>query len=57
MTEINRLIRHGVAPLVAYAVAAGWLPEAMQQDVTELLVLAIALGGPLLWSYARERLT
>jgi len=53
--EIQRLIRHGVAPVVAYAVAQGWLPEYMQGDVTEAAVLLIAVAGPLAWSWARER--
>lgn len=55
MTEINRLLRHMFAPLVAYAVAQGWLPEYMQGDVTEALVLAVALGLPLAVSWYRDR--
>ena len=55
MTEINRLLRHVFAPLVAYAVAQGWLPEYMQGDVTEALVLGVAIGVPLLASWWRDR--
>lgn len=55
MTEINRLIRHGVAPLVAWLVATGRLPEYMQGDVTEALVLAIGILGPIAFSYMRDR--
>ncbi|MFP4045038.1 MAG: hypothetical protein ACLFTP_10820 [Rhodosalinus sp.] len=57
MREINRLIRHVVAPLVTYAVAEGWLPEYAQQDVTEALVIALALALPIVWSRVRERLS
>lgn len=57
MREINRLIRHLVAPLVAYAVAQGWLPEYAQGDVTEAAVLVIALALPVVWSWAREKVT
>jgi hypothetical protein len=55
MTELNRLIRHGVAPLVAWLVASGYLPEYMQGDVTELLVVGIAIGAPLAVSWWRDR--
>ena len=53
--ELSRLLRHLFAPLVAYAVAQGYLPEYMQGDVTEALVLAVALGVPLALSYIRDR--
>lgn len=55
MKEINRLIRHLVAPLVAYAVAQGWLPEYAQGDVTEAAVIGVALVVPVAWSWAREQ--
>ena len=55
MRELNRLIRHIVAPLVTYAVSQGWLPEYAQQDVTEALVIGLALALPIVWSWARER--
>jgi hypothetical protein len=57
MKELNRFIRHSLAPLVAYAVAAGWLPEGAQGDVLEALVIAVAWLLPMAWSYARERLS
>lgn len=55
MTELNRILRHLIAPLVAYAVAQGWLPEYMQGDVTEAAVLIIAFGVPLALSWWRDR--
>lgn len=55
MSELQRIVRHGIAPLVAYAVAEGWLPEAMQEGVTEWLVMSAAILGPLAWSWWRER--
>lgn len=55
MKELNRLLRHIFAPLVAYAVAEGWLPEYAQGDVTEALVLGVALGVPFALSWWRDR--
>jgi len=54
-TEIMRLIRHGVAPLVAYAVAGGYLPESMAGDVTEFIVLGVAIIAPIIFSWQRDR--
>ncbi len=55
MTELNRLLRHAFAPIVAYAVAEGYLPEYMQNDVTEVLVLGVAIGLPFAVSWVRDR--
>ena len=54
-TEIMRLIRHGVAPLIAYAVAGGYLPESMAGDVTEFIVLGVAIIAPLVFSWLRDQ--
>lgn len=53
--ELNRLIRHGVAPLVLWLVANGYLPAYMQGDVTELLVIVIATAVPVAVSWWRDR--
>lgn len=55
MSGLHRLIRHLIAPLVIWAVEAGWLPAFAQHDVTEALAIALALALPLAWSWARER--
>ena len=55
MTELNRLLRHLIAPLVALAVTNGWLPEAMQGDITEAAVLIVGIGVPLALSWYRDR--
>ena len=55
MRELNRLLRHMIAPLTAYAVAEGWLPEHAQTHVTEVAVLTLGLVLPIAWSWARER--
>ena len=55
MTELNRLIRHGVAPLTMWLVAKGYLPEYMQGDVTEALVIALSLAIPYGVSWLRDR--
>ena len=54
MTELNRLLRHIFAPLVAWLVANGYLPEYMQGDVTEILVLLVAFGIPYGISWWRD---
>lgn len=54
MKEINRLIRHLVAPAVAWLVAEGHLPEYMQGDITEAATLAIALAVPIAVSRWRD---
>lgn len=55
MKEMNRLLRHLIAPLVVIAVDRGWLPEAAQGDVTEALVLLVGLAVPVVWSWMREK--
>lgn len=55
MRELNRLIRHGVAPLVAWLVANDHLPEYMREDVTEFAVLAVALVIPVMVSWLRDQ--
>ncbi len=57
MKEMNRLLRHLIAPLVVIAVDRGWLPEAAQGDVTEALVLLAGLAVPVVWSWMREKVT
>lgn len=54
MTELNRLLRHLFAPLVAWFVANGYLPEYMQNDATEVLVLTVALLLPYAISWYRD---
>jgi len=55
MTELLRFLRHAIAPLAALAVTLGWLPEYMQEDVTEALVLALGFVIPLAWSRWNDR--
>ena len=58
MTELSRLLRHLFAPLVAWLVAKGYLPEYMQGDVTEVMVLLASLAIPYgisWWRDARKR--
>lgn len=54
MTEIYRLLRHIFAPLVAWLVAKGYLPEYMQGDVIEVLVLVTAFSIPYVVSWWRD---
>lgn len=54
MTELNRLLRHLFAPLAAWMVANGYLPEYMRGDVTEALVLLVAFIVPYAVSWWRD---
>ena len=54
MTELNRLLRHVFAPLVAWLVANGYLPEYMKGDVTEVMVMVVALAVPYGVSWWRD---
>lgn len=54
MGELYRLLRHAFAPLVAWAVFNGYLPEYMQGDVTEALVLAVSILLPIVVSWWRD---
>jgi hypothetical protein len=55
MIELNRFLRHLIAPLTAWAVAGGILPEYMQSDITELAVLVVAFGIPYGLSWYRDK--
>jgi len=55
MTELTRLLRHGFAPLTAWMVMNGWLPESMQGDVTEFLVIGTSIAIPYLFSWLRDK--
>lgn len=55
MSELQRFLRHGLAPLVTWMVSEEYLPEAMQKDVLEALVIGVSLAVPYLWSWLRER--
>jgi hypothetical protein len=56
MKELNRFLRHVFAPFVAWLVAKGYLPEYMQGDVIEVLVLAVGFGVPFALSWARDKM-
>lgn len=40
--EIARLARHILPPVIAYAVASGWIPASLQQPIIEAV---IAIGA------------
>lgn len=54
MTELLRFLRHAVAPFTTWLVAKGYLPEAMQSDVTEVIVLGLGFAIPFGVSYIRD---
>ena len=43
-SEIGRLIRHAIAPVVIVAVERGWIPEAAQHDLIELAAIALTFA-------------
>lgn len=54
MTELSRFLRHLAAPATAWLVAKGYLPEYMQSDITEALILAGGFAVPYALSYLRD---
>lgn len=58
MTELSRFLRHLFAPLVTWLVAKGYLPEYMQGDVIEVMVVLASWAIPYgisWWRDARKR--
>jgi hypothetical protein len=53
-TEVARLIRHGLPPIVAFAVAKGWIPQEMQQPLIEAGVVLAAFLAALMASRKRD---
>ena len=53
--EMLRAIRHGVAPLTAWLVLNGYLPDYMEGDITELLVIGVSVAVPYAFSWLRDR--
>jgi len=51
--DLFRLARHAIAPLVAYAVARGWIPAAAESEVVRFLALSAAIG--LAWGVSKYR--
>nr|DAU76353.1 MAG TPA: hypothetical protein [Caudoviricetes sp.] len=49
-----RVIRHALTPLVVLLVSKGWLPEEVQGDLVEFLLVTIVAGLTLLWSYLKD---
>lgn len=54
-TEIGRIVRHTIAPMVILAVDRGWIPEAAQHDVVELLTILVAIGAVYGVSWWRDK--
>lgn len=54
MNELSRFFRHALAPLVMWLVATGRLPEYMQDDVLEAVVVGLSLFVPLVLSRLRD---
>lgn len=53
--ELNRAIRHAVAPLVILAVERDWVPAAAQNDIIELLTILVAIGAVYGVSWWRDK--
>ena len=52
--EIARLARHGLPPLVAYAVAKGWVPADLQQPLIEAGLAVAAVIAAMVASKKRD---
>lgn len=55
MTEVARLLRHVVPPLVAYAVGSGLVPKELQQPLTELALVTGSVVVALAASWKRDK--
>lgn len=53
-SEILRVVRHGVAPLVIIAVEQGWLPKAAQKDAIEFTAIIVSFALAWGWSAYNE---
>lgn len=53
-SEIGRVVRHMVVPLVTWMVSKGYLPDYARQDVIEALTLTIAFLLAYGWSRYRD---
>lgn len=53
--EILRLIRHLIAPLMAFLVAKGWLPAYLQHDIAEVAIIVVSLVTVVVFSMKRDK--
>lgn len=54
-SEVKRFLRHLTLPLVAWLVAKGYLPEALQGEAAEALITLGAFVVVYVWSMVNER--
>lgn len=54
-TEIARVLRHGLPPLVAYVAAKGWIPADLQQPLIEAAIAVSAFVAAYLASRTRDK--
>jgi hypothetical protein len=54
MEELGRMLRYVIGPAVTWLVVSGYMPEAMQGQVTESVVQVLAFVVPWLWSRWRQ---
>ena len=54
-TEVGRIARHAITPLVIFAVDRGWIPDAAQHDVLELIVIVATFGAVYGVSWWRDK--
>ena len=53
--DILRLVRHIMAPAVAFLVGRGYVPDSMSGDLTEGGIVAASLVVAFIWSRANEK--
>lgn len=53
--EVGRIVRHSLTPIVAAAVAGGWLPAAAQGPIIEVAMIMAAFGVSIGWSKVTRR--
>jgi len=52
--EVLRLIRHLIAPLMAFLVAKGWMPAYLQHDLAEVIIIVVSLVTVMAFSFRRD---
>lgn len=54
-SEIARIARHTITPIVVIAVDRGWVPAAAQNDLIEILIIVATFAGVYGVSWWRDK--
>ena len=54
-TEVLRVVRYGIGPVVGFLVGKGFLPADLQGPLTDFLSVAAGSAVPYIWSVFRDK--